>query len=317
MNYNRRKFIKSVAATASLIPFSGVQASKGSIMETGKYQIYFFTKLLDKYEPGFMAETLAMAGIEGFDLTVRPGGRVEPERVEDDLPGIIEIGKKYGIRTGMMVTAIRDTTDPFAGEVLKVASENGIKHYRLGYYDYDYQAGVWETLRGIKDKLKRLAWMNQSLGIQAGYQNHAGTRVGGPMWDVWELIRELPPEWMSSQFDVRHAAVEGSSSWIVSMRLLSGHIGSLAIKDFSWEISGGKAVATYEPLGEGLVDFDLYFKTLRELNVVAPITLHIEYPLLEKEEEQLPLLQQQKIIVSKVKKDLDFIKSNLMKHQLI
>lgn len=315
--YDRREFIKGVAASAAILPLSGVLASEGYGKSGKDYPVYFFTKLLDKYEPEFMAETLAMAGIQGFDLTVRPGGRIEPERVSEDLPKIIETGRKYRISTGMMVTAIRDTTDPFAGEVLKVAAENGITHYRLGYYDYDYQAGVWETLRGIKEKLKRLAEMNQSLGIQAGFQNHAGTRVGAPVWDVWELIRELPSRWMSSQFDVRHAAVEGASSWILSMRLISEHIGSLAIKDFTWEVNGRRLKDGYVPLGEGLVDFDLYFKTLRELHVAAPITLHIEYPLLDKDEEGLPLLQQQKIIAGKVRKDLDFIQSNLAKHQLI
>ena len=75
MNYNRRTFIKGMAATAAVLPFSGVLASENSRKPTSdKYPIFFFTKVLDEYEPGFMAETLSMAGIDGFDLTVRPKG---------------------------------------------------------------------------------------------------------------------------------------------------------------------------------------------------------------------------------------------------
>jgi len=306
-----------MAAAAAAIPFSGVLASEYTGRQVKKYLVSFFTKPLDKYEPEFMTETLALAEIEGFDLSVRPKGRVEPERVFDDLPKMIELGEKYNLVTEMMVTAIKDATDPFAKDVLMAASKNGIKHYRLGYYDYDYQKGIMESLANIRTKMERLARINQELGIQAGYQNHSGTRVGAPMWDVWELIRDLPRKWMSSQFDVRHAVTEGASSWILSMRLLSNNIGSLAVKDFTWKVVNGKAKVVSVPLGEGIVDFELFFKTLKEMNIIAPITLHAEYPLLSEEEEKLSLLQRQKVMVSKLKKDVDFIHSNLTKYQLI
>ena len=129
-------------------------------------------------------------------------------------------------------------------------------------------------------------------------------------------IRDLPVERISSQFDIRHAVTEGANSWILSLHLLSRNIGSLAIKDFTWEVKNGKAKLISVPLGEGIVDFDRYFAALKELNIVAPITLHIEYPLLSKEEETLSLLQKQKIIVTKLKKDADFIRSRLTKYQM-
>jgi hypothetical protein len=47
------------------------------------------------------------------------------------------------------------------------------------------------------------------------------------------------------------------------------------------------------------------------------LTLHIEYPLLEKGEEKLSLIQQQDKIISKLKKDADFIKGYLRKYQLV
>ena len=53
------------------------------------------------------------------------------------------------------------------------------------------------------------------------------------------------------------------------------------------------------------------------MNVVAPITLHIEYHLLEKQDEKLPLIKKQKIIVSKIQNDVQFIRSKLRQYELI
>jgi hypothetical protein len=66
-----------------------------------------------------------------------------------------------------------------------------------------------------------------------------------------------------------------------------------------------------------MVNWDLYFKTVKELNITGPLTIHIEYPLLEKGEEKLTLIQQQEIIVRKLKKDADFLNSYLTKYQLV
>jgi sugar phosphate isomerase/epimerase len=217
----------------------------------------------------------------------------------------------------MMVTAITDASDLDTERLLKTASELGVKHYRLGYYDYDYKVGIVESLKIIRNRLELLAQLNKNIGIQGGYQNHSGIRVGAPLWDVWELIQNIPLELISSQFDVRHAVTEGNSSWIIALRLLSKNIGSLAIKDFTWQINNKKSQVVSVPLGEGIVDFDLFFSTIKELNIKAPISLHIEYPFLSTDEEKLTLLQKQKIIASKLRKDVDFIRFNLEKFKLI
>ena len=317
MDFNRRKFIKGMAVAAASIPLSKMSAYEMDTNKINKYPINFFTKPLDHYEPDVIAETLSLSGVDGFDLTVRPRGIIEPANIENDLPKIIEAGMKHNVVTKMIVTSIQDTTESLTEKTLRVASENGVTHYRLGYYDYDFKKGITESLSEVKPKLQRLAQLNSNLNIQGGYQNHSGIMVGAPMWDLWQLINDIPTRLISNQFDVRHAVTEGNSSWILSMNLLSKNIGSLAIKDFVWNVSNGMARVVGTPLGEGIVDFDLYFKTIKDLNIIAPITLHIEYPLLSEDEKSLGLLQKQKIIVSKIKKDVDFIRGYLHKYKII
>ena len=318
MNFNRRDFIKGMAAVTAVSATQRVSGFPFSESEIAKKKsISFFTKLLDKYETPFLTETLAMAGVEGLDVTVSPQGKVEPARVKDDLPRLVEIARKAGLRTEMMVTAIEKPGQLYTKEILETAAALGVKHYRTAWFKYDLKKPVEQSLIEFTEQLRLLAQLNESVGIQGGYQNHSGTSFGSPVWDLWSTLKDLPVEFMGAQYDVRHAIVEGANSWIVGLNLIKNNISSLAVKDFKWEVTGNKASVVSVPLGEGIVDFDLYFNTIRELNIVAPITLHVEYPLLSDEEEKLSLTEKQKILVPKIRHDVDFIRYYLNKYEIL
>jgi len=317
MIQNRREFISTIAAAGAVIPFTSIFKTGISLLTDNGFPVRLFSKPIDRYDFGFMCECLVKSGIGGFDLTVRPGGKVEPAEVELKLPGLVDEAKKYRLTLDMIVSGITSADDPLTERVLKTASSLGVKHYRLGYYNFDFTAGVWESLQKCKAALKGIVELNRKYKIHGDYQNHAGTRVGGPVWDLYELLKDFPPEYAGCQYDVRHAMVEGANAWIVGMRLIAPYIGTLAIKDFTWITGSGRPRAVTVPLGEGMVDWDLFFKTVKELNISVPATLHVEYPLLEREEEKLSLSQQQEIIVRKLKKDMDYLKNYLNKYQLI
>jgi sugar phosphate isomerase/epimerase len=317
MKQNRKKFISTVALAGADLPLVSQQEPRQSEAAGHAFPISIFSKPLDHYDFGFMCECIAQSGIGGIDLAVRPGGRVEPASVEHDLPERIAEAKKYHLAVDMIVSGITAASDPLTERVLKTASASGIKYYRLGWFEYDVQNDVWESLQNYKSTLVQLSDLNKKYNVHGGYQNHAGLKVGGPVWDLHELLSGLPPEFVGCQYDVRHAMVEGANTWILGMRLLSKHIKTLAIKDFTWKQINGKPQATTVPLGEGMVDWDLFFRTVKELNITGPLTIHVEYPLLENGEEHLTLAQQQKIIVRKLSKDVDFLNSFLKKYRLL
>lgn len=314
---DRRKFIKEVTAGAMVMPFTGLRGLGSRTFKSEGYPIFFFTKPLDGLELEEMSGVLADSGVDGFDLSVRPGGRVVPERVKEDLPKVVEMGKKYGLKTEMMVTAITEAEASYSEEILKTAHDVGIRHYRLGYYDYDFDLGVVGSLSQIKKKMDKVLVLNEEIGIQGGYQNHTGIRFGAPLWDIWEVIKDYPREAVSCQFDVCHAVTEGSASWVLALRLMKDHIGSLALKDFRWEMIGGKAKRMSTPLGEGIVDFDRFFGLIKELDIVAPFTLHVEYPILKEEEKDLGKIRRRELTVSRIKKDVEFIRVFKKKYNLI
>jgi len=319
MAQNRRQFIATMAAAGAAVPFmTGFEsvAAQGLPAEN-RYPVRLFSKPVDAYDFTFMCECLVRSGIKGFDLTVRPGGKVEPAKVETALPELAAEARKFDLLVDMMVTGIVSAADPFTERVLKTAASTGVTHYRLGWFDYDSKMGIWDSLQKYRTILKEISELNRKYNIHGGYQNHSGTRIGGPVWDLNELLRDLPPEYLGSQYDVRHAMVEGTNTWVLGMRLIAERIKTLAIKDFIWKTDSGKPQAVTVPLGEGMINWDLYFKTVKELNITGPVTLHVEYPLFEKGEEKLPLSRQQDIIVGKLKKDMDFLNKYLIKYQLI
>ena len=314
---NRRNFLKKMVATTVAIPFPNLLLSNENIEAEKKYPINFFTKPLDKYGNDFMIDTLKMGGVDGLDLTVRPKGSVLPEKVAEDLPVVAEMAKNNGLFLEMMVSNITSDETPYAKNVLKIAAQQGIKHYRMGYFRYNDDEKAKETIAHAQTQIQSLIEINAQYGIQGGYQNHTGNYFGAPLWDLIGVLEKVASPWISSQFDIYHAYSEGYRSWEVGMEIMAPKIGSLAIKDFTWEINNGRAKIKKVPLGQGIVDLDGFFKNIKNMNITAPITLHIEYPLLEKYEENLSLMEKQKIIVGKIQNDVQFIKSKLHQYQLI
>jgi sugar phosphate isomerase/epimerase len=184
------------------------------------------------------------------------------------------------LRITMMATAINDPRDPHTEAILRTAGRLGIPYYRMGYYRYDRNKAIPEQLAEIRPMLADLVAMNRQFGIAGTYQNHAGARyVGAPLWDLYLLLKELDSRWMGCQYDIRHATVEGGTTWPTTLRLMMPHINTLVAKDFRWVREGEKWRAENCPLGEGMVDFPAYFKALDREAVTAPISLHLEYSL--------------------------------------
>lgn len=316
MKMNRNQFVKSLASAFVATRFKTGYEEISLPGNAQDYQLRLFSKPLDAYDFDFICEVLVECGIGGLDLTVRPGGKVEPEKVDTLLPGLIDQARKYNLQVDMMVTSILKAKDPYVDNILKTASSAGVKSYRLGWFDYDAVAGIQGSLKKHREALSEIAELNRKYNIRADYQNHAGVRVGGPVWDLNWLLTDLPPEYIGIQYDVRHAMVEGANTWPLGLRLIANRIRSLAIKDFTWQTVDGKPQAVTVPLGEGMVNWEMYFTAIKELNIKGPVTLHIEYPLLEKGEEKAALSRQKEIIVRKIKKDVDFLKNLLNKYQL-
>ena len=279
MRHSRRAFIKTTSAAAAGVVLSPNLVAVQCSPEINKNPICVFTKCLQFLDYDQLGVTLAKVGFKNAELSVRKGGHVLPENVKADLPKAIKAAHRSGVSVPMMVTDIVSSDDPATETVLGTASEMGIKYYRMGYLSYDPGKSIMENLDIHRKSFENLEKLNQKHNIHGCYQNHSGTRVGGPVWDLYTLLRDRDPVFMGVQYDIRHAVVEGGVSWPLGMKLLSPWIKTTAIKDFFWKKENGKWKITNVPLGEGMVDFDAYLKEYLSLGISGPVTIHYEYDL--------------------------------------
>lgn len=284
-----------------------VQASK----DHNDFPIQIFSKHLQWLDYDQLAATVQRMGYDGIDLTVRPQGHVLPEHVERDLPKATEAIRKKGLMMESITTAITDKNDPNAEAILRTASGLGIKRYRMGWITYDKSMHILRNLDVITSKLKELANLNSKYKIRADYQNHAGSNFGSNPWELWYVLKNIPPEWMASRFDIRHAMVEGLHSWENDLRLLAPHIRSIDIKDFKWSDVSKQGYVENVPLGQGIVDFKSYFKLLEELKVTGPITVHCEYDLGGAEHGNRNFSYTPDDVILAIKNDLTYLRSIL------
>ena len=313
---SRRRFLKEAVVAGTLVPLKNSAAANRK-QDKKPFRICIFSKHLQWLDYNGMAQTTAELGFDGIDLTVRRGGHVLPERVEDDLPKAVEAVKSAGIKALMMATDINDPDDPKTEKILRTASALGIRYYRLGKYRYNDNKSIVSTLNETKPKIRDLAAMNKHYNIHGDYQNHAGSGyVGAPVWDLWELIKDLDPTHIGCQFDVRHATVEGGQAWPLHLKVISPWIKTLAVKDFFWEKQENKWQPVNCPLGKGTVYFAHYFQLLKTLSISGPVSIHYEYDLGGANHGAAKLTMEKEKVLKAIERDLEFLKTRLRENDL-
>lgn len=323
MDNSRRNFLKTsvtLAAGAFIAPNAYAESTSDmitSIAENARQTpVCVFTKCLQYLDYDQLAQTLAKAGYNGADLSVREGGHVLPEKVKIDLPKLVKTLQKAGISTPMMVTTIIDPKDKFTEPIIATAAEMGLQYYRMGYMEYDKTKTIPQNIDIQRRTFEQLEKINRKYGIHGSYQNHAGTRVGGPVWDLYLLVKELDPQYIGVQYDIRHAICEGGRSWSLGMELLAPWIKSFPIKDFIWQKTGGQWKILDVPLGKGMVDFDAFLKKYVELKLSGPFSIHLEYDLGGAEKGSRTPTINHETIFAYLKQDADWFNKKLKTYNI-
>ncbi len=314
----RRHFIQTTALT--LAGFGGAEKGSADGAPAGKSlprPVCAFTKCLQFLDFDQIAAVLARLGFDGADITVRPDGQIEPKNVKTELPKAVKTLQKAGLALPMMVSAVTDAEDPVSAETLKTAADSGIRAYRMGWLAYDFKKSIQQNLDGFRKSCEGLAKLNEKLGIHGGYQNHSGLHVGAPVWDLYDLLKEVDPKYLGVQYDIRHAVTEGGYSWMLGMKRVEPWIRTICIKDFVWgKDPQGVWRHRNVPLGEGMVPFDEFLKEYAALKVEAPISVHFEYDLGGAETGRKVTTMDPEKIYAMMKKDLEWLRDSLKRNGL-
>lgn len=307
---SRRSFVKlsTLGALGSMPMISTANSffEPHTFDDTG-LQVNIFSKhlqFLDYKNTGAMAAEL---GFSGVDLTVRPKGHVLPEMVKSDLPKAISAIKQAGSDCTLITTNVERVTNQLDLDIIKTAAASGVKFYRPNWYKFTEGKSMDTSMEIYQYEIEQLSKLNASLGIIGAYQNHAGTDVGASFWELDSLMKKADPKGFGIQYDIRHAVVEGGYSWVNGLELLKAKIKVIVLKDFKWGKVNGKWNAVNVPIGEGMVDFDTYFKLLKKYQLKPPVSLHLEYELGGAEKGRSSLTVDPKVVYDAMKKDLKSI----------
>ena len=277
---DRRQFILGTSATlASSLLFSAKAAATPP-----PYKLIGFIKPFQKLPYAQISDIATEIGWDGIECPVRKGGTIEPPQVEEELPELVAALRKNKLELPVISTDVENAMDPLTQTVLRTAAKLGITRYRLKHFYYDLAKPIAPQVQRFKAQVRDLAQLNADLRIQGTIQNHSGKNyVGAPVWDLWELVKDLDPKQMAIYFDIGHATLEGGNCWPLHAKLVEPSLAVVSVKDFIWHNRPNAAHkndwrAEWCPLGEGMVRGE-FFDLLKKTGFNGPISQHFEYDL--------------------------------------
>jgi len=308
-HFSRRDFLAAGTAVSALAlagaPLLAADKKKSGgktpALPKKKYKIIAFSKPFADKSPDETADIVAEIGWDGIECGVRAKAtHIQPERVEEDLPKMVEALKKRGKEVTIVTTDITQL-NPLGEKVLRTVAKLGIKKYRLGFSKYVKDKHPSQVATEVGAALKDIAALNKELGLQSGWQNHSGVDyVGAPIWDLWMMMKDLDPKHMGVCFDIGHATVEGGLSWPTQARLIEQRLVAVYCKDFYWEKGPKGWAPTWVNFGTGTVHKS-FFDWLRTTSFEGPLSQHHEYKTLGTGAE----------MIANFKKDLAALKAML------
>jgi L-ribulose-5-phosphate 3-epimerase len=278
MRVTRRAWMAGAAGVAAQAQAPQPNAGPPPPPPRTRPMLCMFSKYLQKLEYVDIGPIIKQLGFEGCDLTVRPGGHVEPDKVQVDMLRAIESLRGDGVEVGMITTEIT-SHEPFASRaILAIAGRSGVQYFKPGSWPYSATDSIEQRLGIVRQQMAGVVMLGRAYGIAAGFHNEAGDHVGEATWDTWAILNGLEPRWAGYYFDPCHATAEGGvAGWNIALRLAMPRLKMLAVQDFYWEKSGGKWQMRMCPLGQGMVDWPKVFSMLAAAKFTGPISLHCEY----------------------------------------
>ena len=200
-------------------------------------------------------------GAEGVDLTVMPGGHVEPRNSSVDLVRALEVMQGQGLDVPIITTALTAATDYTARAVLALSGMTGVKLFRTGYWRDASALSVRRDVLG-------LAAVGREYNIVPVLHNRPGWFGQGVReWNA--ALAGLPPAVAGLCFDAAHA-MRATGAWENELQLALPRLRAVAVRDVD---AGGKDCA----LGKGVVDFERLFEALARAGFSGPLSVSVDY----------------------------------------
>jgi sugar phosphate isomerase/epimerase len=247
-------------------------------------QWVMFSKHLQAYTVEEAARAVQALGLDGLDLTVRPGGHIEPADAAERLPAALQAVGELGLAVPLLTTAITRADEPYAEDVFRLAGEAGVEFIKLGYWRYEGFGHLAQQINEVRGWLDGIEALARRHGVTAAIHTHSGPYVTAQGPVVARLLEGRDPAHVAAYVDPRHLFAEGGlAGWKMSLDLLAPWIRLVAIKDMIWVPRPDRAlgkmrwVTLNAPLNVGVVAWPEVFDCLRQMGFDGLVSLHAEY----------------------------------------
>ena len=264
MGISRREFLAGAALAASRL------AAQPRV-RTGPL-ICLYSRLLPDVEYFDLGPLLSAMGFDGCDLSVEPGGTVEPQQISVDLVRAIETMQGRGLEVPVITTNFVSPLEPWARNVIYVAGGSGVPLFRPGYWKVPSP-----RLVEIRAQVAGLAGVGRAYKMVMGVPNTFPAAV----------MRDLDPGWAGYDFDPSQATHD------LPLEAAMPRVKMVILRDARRQ----NGVLTPCPLGDGVVDWTQFFATLAHARFSGPLTLESDYPAARR--------------VEAIQRDLDFARKHL------
>jgi sugar phosphate isomerase/epimerase len=275
---DRRHVLKTLAAAAASQLVAQQPPAPPPQNQRRAPQIIAFSQNLSEIEYPELGDIVKQMGFDGVDLTIRPGGHVEPRLANVDLVRAFEVMNGNGLSIPVVTTALTTVNDRTAVPVIALAGMSGATMFRPGYWSYNNTPNVMMRVAEAQRDFAGLITVGRQYTCAGAFHNGPAGTVGSAVWDVQRVIEPLDPAWAGFYFDICNATAEGAAGgWEVAMRLAMPRTKAISIQDFVWEKKNGRWQVTKCPLGQGVVDWGKFFPMLAQANFTGPITIEVAY----------------------------------------
>jgi sugar phosphate isomerase/epimerase len=236
----------------------------------------YFTKTLNKLSLKDLAAFCKEVGLDGVDLTVRPGYPVTPDNVLTTLPDAARLFKDSGLVIGLVTapTGLVDPTGKQARAIFDACGKAGVPAVKIGYFPY--RPPFDERLKEARNKLQGFAKLAERTRVKACYHTHSGAMLGNNGAGIRLLMQGLDAHHVGVFFDTGHTAINGSPVRM-ELDLVSDWLLLVAIKDMAWSKGKGGWSSRVVPVGDGIVRWAEVGKGLKERKFTGTVSLHGEY----------------------------------------
>jgi L-ribulose-5-phosphate 3-epimerase len=274
---NRRTAIKTITAAAwaaaarAQLPLPPPSAARTLPL------ICVYSGNLARVPYAMLGDIAGQIGYEGVDLTVFPGGHVNPFIANVDMVRAVEAVRGSNLEVPMISTDLTSMSSPAAYAVLALAHQAAVQMFRTGYWPLGTGSAAQQRMAEIRRDIVGLFMLGRRCNLQMMIPNRSGAYAGHSVAEAQSLIGNMDPHWTGFYFDLAAAAVDaGKAGFAAAMEAALPRTKAIAVSDFRPK-AGDSAATEPCPLGEGSVDWAKAFSILAGAHFTGPLSIHMDY----------------------------------------